>query len=163
MLCAIGRLTPHDRVGKYDPNCRDLWTERWPTCLAFGLLHTRWLLLHRIAHYFISFWAVRIPFFYFFKFLVSFTAGPNNKTDGVSRPPNRSASYYRMTHSTHDRVVTGTYSSLTLIEMNQVQVETREWREKNLLQNLSWMRRARVLITEADWPTTGARIIIIFF
>lgn len=88
-------------------------------------------------------------------------AAPNNKTDGVSRPPNRSASYYRMTHSTHDRVVTGTYVQpppLTLIEMNQVQVETREWREKDLLQNLSWMRRARVLITEADWPTTGARI-----
>jgi hypothetical protein len=42
--------------------------------------------------------------------------------------------------------------------MNQVQVETREWREKDLLQNLSWMRRARVLITEADWLTTGARI-----
>lgn len=52
---------------------------------------------------------------------------------------------------------------LTLIEMNQVQVETREWREKDLLQNLSWMRRARVLITEADWPTTGARISGFFF
>jgi hypothetical protein len=47
--------------------------------------------------------------------------------------------------------------------MNQVQVETREWREKDLLQNLSWMRRARVLITEADWPTTGARFFFFKF